>query len=245
MDFSKLKIIAVITIVLCLGLAGINPHSALAGIFVADVIGVNNQRVFLSAQTRGKLFVQGGELVEFFIDGKSLGKTLSGGDGFAYKPFTPAATGLFQIRVSSASDDATGLFLCLEKDTGFVAIDVEGSLFEGVIPKQAKRGSRKAVKKIAAQFPIVFVQTSFLGRRIIKLWLQKNKFMSRPLIPWRKGAGFESLSLKGIRVHAIIGAPAVIDSAKHHKPLAFSFEPVQEGETVGDWDEILEKMKIP
>ncbi len=245
MHLISLKIISAITIVLCLGLAGINPHSALAGIFVADVIGVNNQRVFLSAQTRGKLFVQGGELVEFFIDGKSLGKTLSGGDGFAYKPFTPAGKGLFQIRVSSANDDATGLFLCLEKGSSIVAIDVEGSLFEGLIPKQAKRGSLKAVKRIAGQFPVVFVQTSFLGLRIIKLWMQKNRFMSRPLTPWRQGTLFEALSRKGLKVHAIIGSPAFIDSAKHHKPLAFSFEPVQEGETVGDWDEILEKMKIP
>ncbi len=107
MDFSKLKIISVITLVLGLGLEAINPHSVSAGIFVADVIGLKNQRVFLSAQTRGKLFAKGGELVEFHVDGKSLDKTLSGGDGFAYKPFTPAGTGLFQIRVSSANDNDT------------------------------------------------------------------------------------------------------------------------------------------
>jgi len=245
MNFSKLKIISVVTLVFGLGLAGINPPVALAGIFVDDVIGINNQRGFLSAQTRGKLFVKGGELVEFFIDGKSLGKTLSGGDGFAYKPFTPAGNGLFEIRVSSAKDSATGLFLCLEKDARIVAIDVEGSLFEGLIPKQAKRGSFRAVKRIAAQFPVVFVQTSFLGLRIIKLWLQKNKFMSRPLIPWRQGALFEALSRKGLKVHTIIGSPAVIDSAKDHKPLAFSFESAEEGEAVRDWEEIIEKMKIP
>ncbi len=245
MDFSKLKIISVITLVLGLGLEAINPHSVSAGIFVADVIGLKNQRVFLSAQTRGKLFAKGGELVEFFVDGKSLGKTLSGGDGFAYKPFTPANNGLFQIRVSSAIDNSTGLFLCLEKGSSIVAIDVEGSLFEGLIPKQPKRDSRKAVKRIAARFPVVFVQTSFLGRRIVKLWMQKNKFMLRPLMPWRQGDLFKTLSRKGLKVHTLIGSPSVIDSAKDHKPLAFSFEPTQEGETVKDWEEILEKMKIP
>ena len=245
MNFSKLKFISIFTIAIGLGLAGINPPSALAGIFVDDVIGVNNQRVFLSARTRGKLFAKGGELVEFFIDGKSLGKTLSGGDGFAYKPFTSAGTGLFETRVSSAKDSATGLFLCLEKDARIVAIDVEGSLFEGLIPKQSKRGSFRAVKRIAAQFPVVFVQTSFLGLRIVKLWLQKNKFMSRPLMPWRQGALFEVLSRKGLKIHAIIGSPTFIDSAKDHKPLAFSFEPVEEGEAVRDWEEIIEKMKIP
>ncbi len=245
MDFSKIKIITVITIVLSLGSSGINPYSAIAGIFVCDIIGLKDQRVFLSAQTRGKLFVKGGELVEFHVDGKSLGKTLSGGDGFAYKPFTPAGNGLFNIRVSSANDDAAGLFLCLEKGSSIVAIDVEGSLFEGLIPKQPKRGSFVAVKKIAGQFPVVFVQTSFLGRRIVKLWLQKNRFMSRPLIPWRQGALFKALSRKGLKVHTVIGSRAVIDSAKDHKPLAFSFESVKEGETVRDWEEIPEKMKIP
>ena len=245
MNFSKLKIISVITLVFGLGLAGINPQVVLAGIFVDHVIGINNQRVFLSARTRGKLFVKGGELVEFFIDGKSLGKTLSGGDGIAYKPFTSANNGLFEIRVSSAKDSATGQFLCLEKDARIVAIDVEGSLFEGLIPKQSKRGSFRAVKRIAAQFPVVFVQTSFLGLRIVKLWLKENKFMSRPLMPWRKGALFEALSRKEIKVHAVIGSPTFIDSAKDHKPLGFSFESVEEGETVRDWEEILEKMKIP
>lgn len=245
MHLISLKIISVITLVLGLGLLGINPPIVLGGIFVDDVIGVKDQRVFLSARTRGKLFVKGGELVEFFIDAKSIGKTLSGGDGFAYKPFTSANNGLFKIRVSSVYDDATGLFLCLEKGSGIVAIDVEGSLFEGLIPKQSKRGSFKAVKRIAGQFPVIFVQTSFLGLRIIKLWMQKNNFMSRPLVPWRKGALFENLSRKGIKVHAIIGSPTFIDSAKDHKPLAFSFEPVEEGETVRDWEEIPEQMKIP
>ena len=245
MNFSKLKFISIFTIAIGLGLAGINPPSALAGIFVDDVIGVNNQRVFLSARTRGKLFAKGGELVEFFIDGKSLGKTLSGGDGFAYKPFTPAGTGLFQIRVASVDDDATGLFLCLEKGSSIVAIDVEGSLFEGLIPKKSKKGSLEAVKRIAVQFPVVFVQTSFLGLTIIRLWLKENKFMSRPLIPWRQGALFETLNRKELKVHAVIGSPTFIDSAKNHKPLGFSFESVEEGETVKDWEEILEKMKIP
>ncbi len=50
----------------------------------------------------GKLFSKGGELVEFFVDRESIGKTLSGGDGVAFKAFIPAKTGLHQIRVNSA-----------------------------------------------------------------------------------------------------------------------------------------------
>jgi len=242
---NKFQIISTLTFVFVLGLTGLPSSIIWADIFVHDIVAVKNQKVFLSARTRGKLFVKGGVLLKFYLDQKLLGQTLSGGDGFAYKPMIPDQAGFFQIRVSSAKESATGILLCLEKNSSIVVIDVEGSLFEGLIPKQPKRGSFRAIRRIAGQFPVIFLQTSFLGLRLVKLWLEKNEFTSNPLIPWRQGATFKTLSRRGFNIHTVIGSPAVIASAKSFKPLAFSFEPAETGETVRDWEQILQKMKIP
>lgn len=51
------------------------------------------EEVRLKAETRGTLFIRGGEIVEFFVDDIPLGKNLSGGDGVAYRPTGPHAPG--------------------------------------------------------------------------------------------------------------------------------------------------------
>ena len=60
------------------------PATALSRVTVYDTVVIEGQKVMLRAETSGILFRKGGELVEFCIDGKSIGKTLSGGDGVAF-----------------------------------------------------------------------------------------------------------------------------------------------------------------
>ena len=219
------------------------PPSAFSRVIAHDTMGLKGQKLMLRAETRGRLFSQGGELVEFLVDGKSIGKTLSGGDGVAFKPFTPARTGLHQVRVTSGEDEDTGLLLSLERGASIVFVDVQASLLESLFSTTPKEGSQKAVGEIHKRFPIVLLQTGFVGIRVIKAWLRKNKFEALPLIPWSEGAIFDEIADKDLRIKAIIAGPKVIDSAKAHQPLAFSFEAVDDAEKVEDWEEISKKLK--
>jgi hypothetical protein len=216
---------------------------ALARVSVDDAVVVKGQKVILRAETKGKFFRQGGELVEFFVGEGSIGKTLSGGDGVAFKPFTPAKTGLHQIGVHSGDDQHTGLLLCLKRGSSIVFIDVEGGLLEGPISRKPRTGSQEAIKEILKRFPIVFLQTSFVSVKATKRWLEENEFIISPVVRWRRGAIFDEIVENGLRVKAVIAGPKVIESAKKHRPLSFSFRQVNDAEWVKDWEEISKKLK--
>lgn len=219
------------------------PATSFSRVVVHDTIGLKGQKVMLKAETRGRFFSKGGELVEFFVDAKSIGKTLSGGDGVAFKPFMPARAGLHQVRVTSGEDEDTGVLLSLKEGAGIVFVDVQASLLESLFSTTPKEGSQEAIGDIYKRFPIVFLQTGFVGISVIKTWLRDNKFEALPLIPWREGAIFDDMADKGFRIKAIVAGPKVIQSAKAHDPLAFSFQAVDGAKTVKDWKEITNKLK--
>ncbi|MFZ3136489.1 MAG: hypothetical protein WA126_03745 [Thermodesulfovibrionales bacterium] len=91
--------------------------------------------------------------------------------------------------------------------------------------------------------PIVFLQTGFISVKAIKAWLKENEFIELPVISWRQGAVFDDIHKKGLKIKAMIGSEAVIESAKEYKPLAFSFEGVEDAKEVKDWEEIRKKLK--
>ena len=223
--------------------SGAFPDKAQSGVIVFDTIAPKGEKVILRAETRGRIFSRGGQLVEFFIDGKSLGKTLSGGDGVAFKPFLPLHEGLYQISGVSGEEEHEGLLLALRKGSGIVFIDVEGSLWEGFISRKPRHESRTAVETIYEKFPIAFLQTGFLGLQACKTWLEENEFPDGPVVPWREGAIFDEIVEDDLKIKAIIAAPKVIESAQAHKPLSFCFQQVDHAEWVKDWEEISDRLK--
>jgi hypothetical protein len=72
---------------------------ALSEISVYDIVTISGRAVMLRAETKAGFFAEGGSLVEFFINGRSIGKNLSGGDGIAFKPFVPVREGTYKLRV--------------------------------------------------------------------------------------------------------------------------------------------------
>ncbi|MEW6215248.1 MAG: hypothetical protein AB1478_08650 [Nitrospirota bacterium] len=218
------------------------PVNAPSDLIVHDMIVSKGKEVMLRVETKGKLFGKGGEIVEFFVDGKSIGKSLSGGDGFAFRHFAPLKTGLHRITARSDRDEGNGLLLVLKKGSRIIFVDVEGSLLERFSMKPRHR-SQKAIKEIRKRFPVVFLQTGLLGIKAIKAWLKKNEFIELPLVSWRQGAIFDEISEKGFKIKAIIGSPDVIKSAKEYKPMAFSFEEAEDAVEVKDWEEISNKLR--
>ncbi len=124
-----------LTFILSAALFSICPDAAVARVLVYDDVALKGREIMLRAETRGTLLSKGGEVVEFIVDGRSIGKNLSGRDGFAVKTFVPARTGLYKISVKSGEDKDSGILLALEKKTRIVFIDVGGSLLEGPFEK--------------------------------------------------------------------------------------------------------------
>lgn len=218
------------------------PATVFPGVIIYDTVVPTDKEVMLEAEVKGKFFGKGGELVEFFVNKKSIGKTLSGGDGFAFKQFIPSKTGKYRITAKVGKDEGIGLLLSLRKGSRLVVIDVEGSLLEKFSNKP-KQGSQKVIKAINKGFPVIFIKTGPLSTKYIKEWLRKNEFPDLPVILWGQGSVFSEFAEDGFRIKAVVGNADVIDSAKEYKPLAFSFEETEDAIEVRDWEEIREKLK--
>ena len=220
------------------------PAKGWSRVVVSDMVALQGEKVMLRAETKGKIFHKGGQLVEFLIGGKSIGRTLSGGDGVAFKPFTPKEKGLREILVKSGTEEGKGLLLSLKKGSDIVFVDVVGSLLEGRLSWEPKVGSQKAVEEISKAFPLVFLQRGVIGVPLVREWLEDNQFVARPVLPWREGRLLEELVEMGLTIHAVVGNEALIESARTYQPLSFSFQPVENAEWVKDWEEIWSKLKV-
>jgi hypothetical protein len=229
--------------VLILVASCIFPPIALSRVTVDDAVVVKGQQIMLRAETKGKFFRKGGELVEFFVGGTSLGMTLSGGDGVAFKPFVPVKAGLYEIEVNSGGDKDSGVLLSLREGSSIVFVDVESSLLEGRLSRKPKPGCQKAIKEINQRFPVVVLQTGFVGVKAVKTWLRENDFLELPVFPWNKGGIFNEITYKGFKVKSVIASPEVIESAREHRSVSFSFQQTDNAEWVKDWEEISKKLK--
>lgn len=216
---------------------------AFPGVIVNDMIVPRGEKAMLAAETKGKFFSKGGEVVEFFMDGKSTGTTLSGGDGFAFKQFIPLRTGIYRLTAKSGKDEGNGVLLSLNRGTGIVIVDIEGSLIEKPLSKKPKSGSQKAIKDINKRFPVAFLHNGFMSVKIIKAWLKENNFMELPVILLKEGRGLDDLVERGFKIRAIIGSPEIIESARKYHPAAYSFEETEDAVEVKDWKEIGKKLE--
>lgn len=221
----------------------LTPFQSAADVFVYDAVAVQGEEVRLKAETRGAVFIRGGELVEFFVDDVSLGKNLSGGDGAAYRFYKASRPGLKTIRAVSREMTGTGFLLALKPGAGVIAVDVEGALLLEGFMAPGRPESRKAVESIARRYPLIYLQSGETNPKAVRYWLQKNEYADSPLLPWDGGAVFDALAKKGLKIRALIGGAAVIESALKHKPQAFSFEPVKGAVRLKNWKEIEGQLK--
>ncbi len=219
------------------------PAISRADVYVYDTVAVQGEEVRLKAETRGALFTRGGEIVEFFVDDVSLGKNLSGGDGAAYRFYRATRPGLRDIRAVSRNRTGMATLLVVKRGSGILAVDVEGTLLQGGFMSPGRPGSRQAVDSLAKRYPLVYLQTGETNWRAVRTWLTQNEYADAPLLPWNGGAVFDDLAKKGLKIRALVGGPAVIESAFKHKPRSFSFEPMKGTEKLKNWKELEEKLK--
>jgi hypothetical protein len=214
-----------------------------AEVFVYDAVAVSGEEVRLKAETRGTVFIKGGELVEFFVDDASLGKNLSGGDGAAYRFYKASRPGLKNIRAVSRNMAGTGFLLVLKPGASVVVVDVEGSLLQEGFMSPGRPESRKALESIAKRSPLIYLQSGETNLKAVRYWLQQNEYADAPLLSWDGGTIFDTLAKKGVKIRAVIGGASVIESAARHKPETFSFTPLKGTVRLKDWNELDGKLR--
>lgn len=211
---------------------------AYADVFVHDMVALIREEVLIQAETKRGYFKKGGETVEFSLNGKSAGRVLSGGDGIAYKIFRSARPGMFMVSARYGKDTGRGSVLVMKKGAGLVFIDIEGSLLGGPFAKKPIASSREAIKKIMNRHHVVYLHTGTIGIREVKEWLSKNRFPAAPVLPWQMGEIFTALHNKGLRIKAVVGSQAVLDSARSYNPAVFGFDEQGDSGNLSTWQEI-------
>ena len=234
-DIFKLFVIVSFVVLALLSPAG-------AELVVEDSIALRGTAHMLKVKTMGRFFPIGGELVEFFADDVSIGKNLSGGDGRALKEFLPVHRGIYRISAVSGKDRGSGLLLALDNGEGIVFVDVEGTLSDGVFPMKPGKGAQDFITRVSERYPLIYLSTK-LDAGLLKVWLKKYNLTDAPVLDWREGDLFDDIVGLGLKIRAVIGAPPVIETAREHTSVIFSFDEVEGAEEISGWDQLEDKIK--
>ena len=198
--------------------------------------------VFLKVLTKGVIFADGGRLVEFFLDEKSLGKNLTGGDGYGYRKHTPKRPGLMELNVRSKGESGSGWLLVVKKREKVVFIEIESGFKDAFISEIAAGASRRAINRMMEKYRIVYL-SRYTGVRAARDLLDEGEFPDAPVLRWKGAKMLSALKERGIQLYGIIGSAGVIAESAEHIEKRYTFEKTQDGQTVKDWEEIIELLK--
>lgn len=207
-------------------------------VIVFDRVTTIGTPIFLKALTRGKLFSQGGKLVDFYIDNNHIGRNLSGGDGYAYLKYLPQEIGIKRIEARTDTYSSQGLMLVTEKNKEMILIEIMGGLRETILKNRAMEYSKTAVKTLSDKYGIIYLSRKFVTA-YLKKWLEQENFVQSPVLPWSGPELLKTLEENGLRLHALIGSAELLSEASEHIENRYSFQETEEGKTVEDWKEIL------
>jgi hypothetical protein len=208
-------------------------------IIVYDRVTTVGTPVYLKVLTKGKIFADGGRLVEFYLDDNSLGKNLTGGDGYGYRKYTPKRPGIIKVQARSKGESSSGLLLVMKKNQKVIFIEIEGGFKDAFISKIAAGASRRAVERLLKKYRVIYI-SRYTGLRMARAWLDEREFPQAPVLRWQGPKMFSALKEKDIHLYAIIGSAGVIAEAEEHIEKRYTFEKTQKGQTVKDWEEIIE-----
>lgn len=231
-----------LSIFLICGFVVLPTAQCLSAIIVYDNVTSVSTPVFLKVLTKGRFFADGGRLVEFFLDDKSFGKNLTGGDGYGYRKYTPKRPGLIKLTARSKGESGSGLLLVVKKSEKVIFIEIESSFKDAFISEIAAGASRRAVERIMKKYRIIYL-SRYAGVRASRELLDKGEFPEAPVLRWKGSKMLSALKEKGIQLYAIIGSSALIAESAEHIKRRYTFEKTQNGLTVKDWEEIIELLK--
>lgn len=168
-------------------------------LFIAyDQIASPQKPVFLKVRlkTKSHFFSNpiGGERIEFFVDNRPIGVSLSGGDGIAVKEFTPMKEGIYKVRArldersGYSADEADMIIACWGKNRSIILIDLDTLTeedFESEDSPDPAPDAPEVVGGLSKKYNIIiytFDQDKRLHRK--KEWLKRYSFPRLPLLSW-------------------------------------------------------------
>ena len=214
-----------------------------AEIVVYDRITALKRPVMLKALTKGRFFPRGGTLVDFFVDGKHIGKRLSGGDGYAFFKYLPKRFGVRTVKVKSRDESGEGMLLVTKKNEKVLLLEIEGGIMQSRLSREPKQGSTKAIKKSMAKYRIIYV-TTMLGINRSRKWLEQAALPLSVIVRWTGAELLDELRGLGIRLIAVVGSASLISEASEHIKKRYSFDDTEDGIVVEDWEDLSRKLKV-
>jgi hypothetical protein len=176
-----------------------------ASIIAFDQLIQPNQSVRLAVRlvTGGLSFVRrpiSGERIEFMLEDRSLGQTLTGGDGMAVRRFTPSKPGLYVITVRLVENpryeaDAAELVVACRRASHPILPIALSSVrtpsrppavpFSPAPSSEAMPEAAKVLSKLSDRYQLVYLETGdeALGPEA-KDWLARQDFPPAPLFVW-------------------------------------------------------------
>ena len=215
--------------------------SSLGAVIVYDRVTTVGTPVYLKVLTKGRIFADGGRLVEFFLDDKRLDKNLTGGDGYGYLKYTPRHAGIIKVRATSKGESGAGLVLVMKKSEKAVLIEIEGGFKDAFISDIAAGAGRQAVKQMQKKYRVIYL-SRYTGIRMARASLDEMEFPDAPVLRWQGEQTLKALKEKGVNLYAIIGPTSVIDGAADHIKKRYTFDQNQKEQTVKDWQEVMERL---
>jgi hypothetical protein len=160
-------------------------------------------RLAVRLVTGGLSFVRhpiSGERIEFILEGRSLGQTLTGGDGMAVKPFMPSKPGLYLIAVRLVENpryeaDAVELNVaCRNASHPILPVTLSSVRspsrppavpFSPAPSSEAMPEAARILVKLSERYQLVYLETGdeALGSEV-KDWLARQEFPPAPLFVW-------------------------------------------------------------
>jgi len=211
-------------------------------VVVFDGVTTVQTPIRITVLTKGRIFSQGGRLVDIYLDGSHLKKILTGADGYGYLKYIPQNPGLEEINARSDADSSSGLILVMDKSEKAVIIDVAGAFKDAIFSKAIREDSRKVVKALSQDYKIIYL-SRYVGQGVSRSWLEQEDFPNSVILPWQGPESLKSLEKKGVQLYAVIGSDTVISAAKKHVAHRYTFEESKDGKIVKDWDEILKLLQ--
>lgn len=212
-----------------------------ADVVVFDEVVPHNTSARLRALTKGRFFPEGGRLVTFVVDGKEIGTTLSGGDGYAFYRYTPRSGGVLRFEARAGDDRDAGVIVSMGRRDSLVIVEVESSLIEPSLALTPRPDSVNALKEIARDARVLYI-TTLMGAGRARAWLADHEFPQSAVMEWEGPRILDAFKEDGINVSAIIASPAVLDQAGEISG-RYSFQETDSGDKAGSWGEILERLR--
>ena len=236
--FNRMILSIVITVTLVLTSASVTRGE----VVVIDGVTTVHTPIRIKILTKGRIFSEGGRLVDLYLDGSHLKKILTGGDGYGYLKYIPQKPGFREINARTGAYSSSGLILVMRRSERAIIIDVEGAFKDTIFSEELRADSRKAVKTLSEVYKVIYL-SRYVGKSVSRNWLEKEDFPKSVILRWQGPNTFKILKKRGVQLYGVIGSAALVSAARKHIEHRYTFEKSKDGKVVKDWDEILKLLQ--